>query len=54
MVSNILMSLNTFFEFYIKSIGGIGGNLLLKKGRTVTTETLQLVTIGYEDDSFSS
>ena len=54
-VSNILMSLNTLFELHMKSkkVGGILAKPAPKKGKTITTETLHLVTNVYEDDNFS-
>ena len=52
---NILMSLNTLFELHMKSKTQVEyqQNLLLKKGKTITTETLHLVTNVFEDDNFS-
>ena len=49
------MSLNTLFELHIKSkeVGGILANPVPKKGKTITTETLHLVTNVYEYDNFS-
>ena len=40
------MSLNTFFELHMKSrkAGGILAKTAPKKGKTITTETLHLVT----------
>ena len=40
------MSLNTFFELHMKSrkVGGILAKTAPKKGKTITTETLHLVT----------
>ena len=54
-VQNILMSLNTLFELHMKSKKQVEyqQNLLLKKGKTITTETLHLVTNVYEDGNFS-
>ena len=54
-VQNILMSLNTLTELYMKAKKQVKyqQNLLLKKGKTITTETLHLVTNVYEDDNFS-
>ena len=37
----------------IKKVGGILAKPAPKKGKTITTETLYLVTIVYEDDNFS-
>ena len=37
----------------IKKVGTILGKPALKKGKTITTETLDLVTNVYEDDNFS-
>ena len=36
-----------------KEVGGILAKLASKKGKTITTETLHLVTNVYEDDNFS-
>ena len=49
------MSLNTLFELHTKSkeVGGILANPVPKKGKTITTETLHLVTNVYEDENFS-
>ena len=54
-VQNVLMSLNNLFELHMKSKKQVEcqQNLLLKKGKTITTETLYLVTNVYEDDNFS-
>ena len=54
-VQNILMSLNTLTELYMKVKKQVEyqQNLLLKKGKTITTETLHLVTNVYEDDKIS-
>ena len=54
-VQNILMSLNTLFELHMKSKEQVEyqQNLLLKKGKTITTETLHLARNIYEDDNFS-
>ena len=54
-VHNILMSLNTLLELRMKSIKQVEyqQNLPLKKGKTITTETVHLVTNVYEDDNFS-
>ena len=53
-VQNILMSLNTLFELHIKSKQQAKYQQnLLKIVKTVTTETLLLVTNVYEDDNFS-
>ena len=38
----------------IKKVGGILAKPAPKKGKTITTETLHLVTNVYEDDNFSS
>ena len=55
-VQNFLMSLNTFFELHMKSKKQVEyeQNLLLKKGKTITPETLYLVTNVYGNDNFSS
>ena len=37
----------------IKKVGGILAKPAPKKGKTITTETLHLVTNVYEDDNFS-
>ena len=37
----------------IKKVGGILAKPAPKKGKTITTETLHLVTKVYEDDNFS-
>ena len=52
---NILISLNILFELYMKSKIQLKyqQNLLLKKGKTIITETLHLVTNVFEDDHFS-
>ena len=49
------MSLNTLSELHMKSKTQVEyqQNLLLKKGKTITTETLRLVRNVYEDDNFS-
>ena len=49
------MSLNTLLELHMKSKMQVEykQNLLLKEGKTITTETLHLVTNVYEDDNFS-
>ena len=49
------MSLNTFFELHMKSrkVGGILAKTAPKKGKTITTETLHLLTNVYEDGNFS-
>ena len=49
------MSLNTLFELYMKSKKQMEyqKNLLLKKGKTITTETLHLIRNVYEDDNCS-
>ena len=55
-VQNILMSLNTLFELHMKSkewVGGILTKPALKKGKTITPETLDLATNVYEDDNLS-
>ena len=54
-VQNILMSLNTLFELHMKSkkVGGILAKPTPKKAKTITTETLHLVTNVYEDGNFS-
>ena len=54
-VQNILMSLNTLFELHMKSKKWLEYEqiLLLKKGKTITTETLYLATNVYEDDNYS-
>ena len=54
-VQNILMSFNTLFELHMKSKTQVEyqQNLLLKKGKTITTETLYLLTNAYKDDNFS-
>ena len=46
------MSLNTLLELH-KKVGGILANRAPKKGKTITTETLHVVTNVYEDDNFS-
>ena len=46
-VQNILVSLN------IKKVGGILAKSTPKKGKTITTETLDLVTNVYDDGNFS-
>ena len=55
-VQNILKSLNTLFELYIKSKkwGKYYQNILLKKGKAIVTETCHLVTNVFEDEYFSS
>ena len=45
------MPLNTLFE--LEKVGGILVKPAAKKGKTVTTETLRLVTNVYEDENFS-
>ena len=54
-IQNILMSLNNLFELRIKSKKQVEyqQNLLLKKRKTITTETFNLLTNVYEDDNFS-
>ena len=54
-VQNILMSLNTLFELHMKSkkVGGILAKPAPKKGKTITIETLYLVTNVYGDDNLS-
>ena len=54
-VQNILMSLNTLFELHMKSkkVGGILAEPAPKKGKTITTETLHLVTNVHENDNLS-
>ena len=55
-VQNILMSLNTLFELHMKSkewVSGILTKPALKKGKTITPETLDLATNVYEDDNLS-
>ena len=49
------MSSNTLFELHMKSKKQVEykENLILKKGKTITTKTLHLVANVYEDDSFS-
>ena len=49
------MSLNTLFELHMKSkkVGGILAKPTPKKAKTITTETLHLVTNVYEDGNFS-
>ena len=49
------MSLNTLFELHMKSKKWLEYEqiLLLKKGKTITTETLYLATNVYEDDNYS-
>ena len=50
------MSLNTLFELHMKSkewVGGILTKPALKKGKTITPETLDLATNVYEDDNLS-
>ena len=47
-VQNTLMSLNTFSELHMKS-KNVGGIL----AKTITTETLYLVTNAYEGGNFS-
>ena len=37
----------------MKNVGGILAEPAPKKGKTITTETLHLVTNVYEDDNFS-
>ena len=52
--SENLMSLNTLYEFHIKSKSRWNiSKTCSKKGKTLTTQTLQLVTNDYEDGSFS-
>ena len=47
------------FEYFvwtsheIKKVGGILAKPVAKKGKTITTESLHLVTNVYEDDNFS-
>ena len=55
-VQIILMPLNTLFELHMKSKKQVEyyQNLLLKKEKTIITETLHLVTNVYEDDNFSN
>ena len=52
--SDILMSLKTLFELHMKSKKQMEyqQNLLLEKGKTITTETLHLAGNVYEDDNF--
>ena len=54
-VQNILMSLNTLFELHMKSKKQVEyqQNLLLKKGKFITTETLHLLLNVYEDANVS-
>ena len=54
-VQNISISLNSLFELHMKSKMQVKyqQNLLLKKGKTIITETLHLVTNVFEDGSFS-
>ena len=61
-VQNISMSLNTLFKLHMKSIKQVEYQQnflkkllrkLLNKGKTITTETLHLVTNVYEYDNFS-
>ena len=54
-VQNILISLNTLFELHMKSKRQVKyqQNLLLKKGKAISTETLHLVTNVFEDDNFT-
>ena len=40
-------------SYEIKKVGGILAKPAPKKGKTITTETLHLVTNVYEDDNFS-
>ena len=47
------MSLNTLLELHIKKVGGIFAKPALKKGKTITTEIIHLITNVYEDDNFS-
>ena len=51
-VQNILISLNTLFELHIKKLGGIFAKPAPKKGKTITTEILCLVTNVCEDENF--
>ena len=44
--------MNTLFELYMK-VGEILAKHDPKKGKTITTETFNLVTNGYQDDNFS-
>ena len=52
---NILISLNILFELYMKLKKQLKyqQNLLLKKGKTIITETLHLVTNVSEDDNMT-
>ena len=54
-VQNILIFLNTLFELHMKSKEQVKyqQNLLLKKGKTITTETLHLFTNVFEDENLS-
>ena len=54
-VQNISISLNILFELQMKSKKQVKyqQNLLVKKGKTIITETLHLVTNVFEDDNFS-
>ena len=51
----ILMSLGTLLQLHMKSKKQVEyqRNLPLKKGKSITTETLDLVTNVYEDDNFN-
>ena len=46
------MSLNTLLELHMKSKKQVGKASALKNGKTITTETLHLVTNVYENDYF--
>ena len=52
---NILMSLNTLFKLHMKLKNQVEyqQNLVLKKGKTITSEIRHLVTNSYGDDNFS-
>ena len=47
------MSLNIWTSHEIKKVGGILAKHAPKKGKTITTETLYLVTNVYKGDNFS-
>ena len=55
-VQNILKSLNTLLELQMKSKKYVEfqQNLLLKKGKAITTETLNVENYFYEDDIFNA
>ena len=54
-VQNILISLNTLFRLHVKSKKQVKSkqNLILKKGKTITLETLHMVTSVFEYDNIS-